>query len=124
MNGPASPGQVVKTGRMDRSTSSPVKTTSWQQPRFTWSGKMLVSFVSLGIICSFLMMPSGRSISRYSWMRSPRASRFSLSRAMFMRLFDPYMLVSTGNLEPLTFWKSRAGPNFLLTRSVTSAISR
>ena len=39
MKGPASCGQHVSTGSVERSTASPVATTSWQGPLFTVFGK-------------------------------------------------------------------------------------
>ncbi len=64
MNGPPSWGQQVRTGRLERSTASPVWTTSWQGADRTVFGNTAASSVTFGIAFNFSSSPSGGLGSR------------------------------------------------------------
>ena len=74
MKGPPSWGQQVRTGRLERSTASPVSTISWQGADRTVLGKTAASSVTLGIAFSLSISPSGGLGSRKNSSRSFHSS--------------------------------------------------
>src|SRR5579862_1331463 len=114
MNGAASPGQQVCTGRSARSTSSPRRTTSWQAPLRTLVG--LESAIDFSCLRprSLSASPDGGCISSTPASFAPMSSRRSA----------PNGLISNGCLLPFGRSKRRAGPPDLTARSTISVISR
>ena len=126
MKGPASPGQQVIAGSVDRSTSSPVRKTSWHgafRTVFGWYDAMCAS------------CPSARSLANSPWcgsftipsrlrVRSVSSSSRSTPSADATRGMVPKALMRSGMSYPSTFSKSSAGPPDFTMRSVISVISR
>ena len=124
MNGPASPGQHVCTGRRPRSTSSPVSTISCDTPRFTSFGRESAIDFSVLRPRTFAASPSGGCISRMSPSFSAMSSSCSTPNARHMRLSVPNWLTSSGIALPAGCSKSSAGPPARTVRSTISVISR
>src|SRR3954453_15518484 len=124
MKGPASPGQQVCTGRRERSTSSPVSTTSCEAPRFTTLGRESAIDFSVFRPRTFSASPCGGCISSTLSSFSPMSSSRSTPKPRHMRRSVPNWLMSSGCLEPFGFSKSNAGPPDLTVRSTISVTSR
>ena len=126
MKGPASPGQQVSTGSVDRSTSSPAMKTSWHgafRTVFGWYDAMCASCPSALSLannpwCGSFTMPSRARV------RSVSSSSRSTPSADATRGMVPKALASTGISWPSTFSKSSAGPPDFTIRSMISVISR
>ncbi|RIH81657.1 hypothetical protein Mrose_03559 [Calidithermus roseus] len=124
MKGPPSRGQHLSTGRRERSTASPLSTTSCTGARKTRRGKKPRSSPSLGSRANTALsppLPGPRSISRAT--RSPRASRLGTPMAHAVRSAVPYPPMNTGKSRPFTRSNRRAGPPILTMRSAISVIS-
>src|SRR5579862_1734969 len=124
MNGAASPGQQVCTGRSARSTSSPRRTTSWHAPLRTLVG--LESAIDFSCLSprSLSASPDGGCISSTPASFAPMSSRRSTPNARHIRRSVPNWLISNGCLLPFGRSKRRAGPPDLTARSTISVISR
>ena len=127
MKRPASSGQHCSMGIMSRSTSSPVKTTSWHKAFVlpTIFGGNAAACRSIGK--SFILSASeeGGAILRYFSMSRVIFSMSLTPSAVHIRRVLPSALIRTGMDEPSTFSNNRAlpPPDCFDTRSVISAIS-
>ena len=123
MNGAASPGQQVWTGRRPRSTSSPVRTTSCTGPLRTLFGCESAIDFSFFRPRTFSARPCGGCISSTSPSRRPTSSSESAPNARHIRRSVPNWLISSG-CSDFGFSNSSAGPPALTTRSTISVTSR
>ncbi len=124
MNGPASPGQQVWTGRRERSTSSPVSTTSCEAPRRTTFGRESAIDFSVFRPRTFSASPCGGCSSRMSSSLAAMSSSRSTPKPMHMRRSVPNWLIRSAWREPFGFSKRSAGPPDLTVRSTISVTSR
>ncbi len=123
---PPSSGQVKRAGRRSRSTSSPVRTTSWTGalPGFTFFGGTCVIEPSLPKASRTPTKPWGSSGLSSPPILSEMSEYDVRPRALSRRRSVPKTFIASGRSEPFTFSKSSAGPPALLTRSTISPISR
>src|SRR5579871_1837347 len=123
---PPSPGQHRRIGIRSRSTVA--SSTSWHGPERTRLGasERRVSRVSMVPPRSRIapITPAGGRIRTRWVMRSATSSRASAPRANAMRRGEPRTFIATGQVLPVTFSNSRAGPSFRTDRWVISVISR
>ena len=123
MNGAGSSGQQRMIGRRSRSTSSPVRTISWQAAFETVFGAESAIDLSVPSFRTLSTSPCGGVSSSTSSSFAATSSRRSTPNARHIRRSVPNWLIRSGSREPLTFSKSSAGPPDLTTRSVISVIS-
>ena len=124
MNGAASPGQQVWTGRRPRSTSSPVRTTSCTGPLRTLFGCESAIDFNFFRPRTFSARPCGGCISSTSPSRRPTSSSESAPKARHIRRSLPNWLISSGCWLSFGCSNSSAGPPALMTRSMISVTSR
>ena len=124
MNGAGSSGQQRWIGSRSRSTSSPVRTISWQAPLETSFGIESAIDFSFPSERTLSTSPCGGCSSRISPSFSARSSSFSTPNARHIRRSLPNWLISSGCDEPFGFSNRSAGPPLLTTLSVISVISR
>jgi hypothetical protein len=124
MNGAGSPGQQRWIGSKSRSTSSPVRTTSWTGPERTVFGRESAIDFSFLRPLTFSASPCGGCISSTSPSLAATESRLGASKARHMRRSVPNWLIRSGCGDPLGLVKRSAGPPTLTVRSTISVTSR
>src|SRR5215218_5031810 len=124
MNGAGSPGQQRWIGSRPRSTSSPVRTSSWLAPRETVFGSESAIDFSFFSPRTLSTRPCGGCISSTSSSLAETSSSRSTPKAMHMRRSVPNWLIRSAWLEPRGFSNRSAGPPLFTVRSTISVISR